>query len=112
MITNPACTTITARWCPVHGQCGCAPDYDLDDRDCPLHAHASAHAGPWLDDYAAGMLVEVCYPDPSEGWDRGVVVDVGSTGVVVDYDNDTYREPGPDYVTDPARIRPRTTETS
>ena len=43
------CTGITARWCPIHGDCRCEgfiggnPDSDMDDPICPLHAPDSSH---------------------------------------------------------------------
>lgn len=43
------CTGLTARWCPVHGDCNCPQDR-FDDRDmdglgnCPLHRMESTHA--------------------------------------------------------------------
>ena len=40
------CTGLTARWCPVHGDCTCPQDSDLDSPDCPLHAPLSSHAEP------------------------------------------------------------------
>lgn len=45
----PTCTGLTARWCPVHGNCNCNPIDDgmpgeMDDESCPLHAVRSAHA--------------------------------------------------------------------
>jgi len=43
---TPECTGVSARWCPVHGDCTCEPggDADLDEPDCPLHGTASDHA--------------------------------------------------------------------
>lgn len=43
-----ACTSISAFWCPVHGDCTCArlPDGDcmFDGENCPLHDGKSTHA--------------------------------------------------------------------
>ena len=46
---GPSCTGLTARWCPVHGDCICPrPDNelggDLADPMCPLHSPDSRHA--------------------------------------------------------------------
>lgn len=42
------CTGVSAKWCPVHGDCTCPNnngDYDsLNDDDCPLHSASSQHA--------------------------------------------------------------------
>jgi hypothetical protein len=45
------CTGLTARWCPVHGECTCGGDrattcqpYQMYDADCPLHGAQSDHA--------------------------------------------------------------------
>jgi hypothetical protein len=45
---EPECTGLTARWCPIHGDCVCPEgwDGDMDEPDCPLHASASQHAEP------------------------------------------------------------------
>jgi hypothetical protein len=42
----PACTGLSARWCPVHGDCTCPPDdsEDLAAHGCPLHSAGSDHA--------------------------------------------------------------------
>ncbi len=45
------CTGLTARWCPIHGDCTCPnpadrDDFgpsDMDDMHCPLHGEASDH---------------------------------------------------------------------
>lgn len=45
------CTGLTARWCPVHGDCACPDDSipelhvtaTLDDPQCPLHKPGSGH---------------------------------------------------------------------
>ena len=42
------CTGWGASWCPIHGDCTCAPDsyseYEAgDDHFCPLHGDRSAH---------------------------------------------------------------------
>lgn len=56
------CTGLSASWCPIHGDCSCAPnpaiadperawqDRHMDDPGCPLHAPRSSHAEP-----AAGL---------------------------------------------------------
>lgn len=49
---SAACTGLTARWCPVHGDCTCRNPADHDDfgpsdmsaPDCPLHGDSSDHA--------------------------------------------------------------------
>jgi len=48
------CTGLTARWCPIHGDCTCPerPDGDWDGSDdCPLHGLDSDHGEkiecPW-----------------------------------------------------------------
>lgn len=42
---KPECTGVSARWCPVHGDCTCAEEHeDLNEPDCPLHGTASNHA--------------------------------------------------------------------
>lgn len=38
---NESCTGLTARWCPIHGDCVCD---DMDDLACPLHRTDSDHA--------------------------------------------------------------------
>lgn len=41
------CTGLSARWCPIHGDCTCEADdwsKDLDSPTCPLHSSASTHA--------------------------------------------------------------------
>lgn len=42
--SNIECTEISARWCPIHGDCIC-PDEEvyLDDENCPLHSPSSSH---------------------------------------------------------------------
>lgn len=47
-----ACSGISARWCPVHGDCICqaAEENDLPDlnhTDCPLHGTATDHGDMW-----------------------------------------------------------------
>jgi hypothetical protein len=37
------CTGLTARWCPVHGDCACPAGGSMDGTSCPLHAPTSAH---------------------------------------------------------------------
>ena len=40
----PACTELTAAWCPVHGDCTCDRESDSwNEFDCPLHNSASTH---------------------------------------------------------------------
>lgn len=42
---RPACTGLTARWCPRCGDCSCEPyPADMNDPSCPLHAISSEHA--------------------------------------------------------------------
>lgn len=45
-VESRQCTGVSARWCPVHGNCRCsAVGYlGLNDPSCPLHAPTSAHA--------------------------------------------------------------------
>ena len=41
------CTGLTARWCPIHGDCTCSQDdsdSDYNDDGCPLHGVKSDHA--------------------------------------------------------------------
>ena len=42
------CTGLSAFWCPRCGDCTCERAHDgdccFDDRNCPLHGHASHHA--------------------------------------------------------------------
>lgn len=47
------CTGVTARWCPLHGECTCRVDdededdtYEVtfDNPSCPLHGRQSLHA--------------------------------------------------------------------
>jgi hypothetical protein len=49
---NRRCSGVSARWCPLHGECTCAinhPDEDelqeitMDNRSCPLHGGQSLH---------------------------------------------------------------------
>jgi len=55
---GPACTGITASWCPRCGDCKCPPLRkevgDMDAPGCPLHALDSAHA----EDPEVGALQE------------------------------------------------------
>ncbi len=37
-----ACAGLTARWCPVHGDCLCTPE--REHPRCPLHSAESTHA--------------------------------------------------------------------
>lgn len=47
----PACTGITATWCPTHGDCTCPTSVvifwqlaaPLNDPRCPLHGTVSTH---------------------------------------------------------------------
>lgn len=41
---NDRCTSLSARWCPNHGDCTCDGDQDLDDLLCPLHGPSTSHA--------------------------------------------------------------------
>lgn len=39
------CTGVSARWCPVCGDCTCPePERSMDSERCPLHSRASPHA--------------------------------------------------------------------
>jgi hypothetical protein len=38
------CTEVCATWCPIHGDCICEDQSDLNDEDCPLHSPSSEHA--------------------------------------------------------------------
>lgn len=44
---SPSCTGMTARWCPVHGDCICAETNAAGDwqpvAGCPLHDDVSGH---------------------------------------------------------------------
>jgi hypothetical protein len=40
---KPACTGISAIWCPLHGDCSCKNECDKNDDDCPLHSRHSNH---------------------------------------------------------------------
>lgn len=40
------CTGLTARWCPIHGDCTCPAEFPGDDHSCPLHGSFSQHADP------------------------------------------------------------------
>ncbi len=44
LIESQQCTGVSARWCPVHGDCACADWKDLNDPRCPLHRADSSHA--------------------------------------------------------------------
>lgn len=38
------CTEISARWCPICGDCTCRhPEESMSDEDCPLHSPMSRH---------------------------------------------------------------------
>jgi DNA modification methylase len=41
---RPACSGLTATWCPVHGDCACDREHGLDAHACPLHSLDSTHA--------------------------------------------------------------------
>lgn len=38
------CTSVSASWCPIHGECTCDGDEVSDDKNCPLHSDQSNHA--------------------------------------------------------------------
>lgn len=40
-VEDVACTGVTARWCPVCGDCNCRPAWD--GPTCPLHSSSSPH---------------------------------------------------------------------
>lgn len=40
------CTPLSARWCPVHGDCTCSQAGPLDRSACPLHDPTSGHPQP------------------------------------------------------------------
>lgn len=40
-VEDVACTGVTARWCPVCGDCNCCPAWD--GPTCPLHSSSSPH---------------------------------------------------------------------
>jgi len=48
MVTHPICTSVSAFWCPVCGDCTCERthygDCCFDDQKCPLHGSGSRHA--------------------------------------------------------------------
>lgn len=45
LLQAPACTGVSASWCPVHGDCVCDRENDeLNNIDCPLHSRQSSHA--------------------------------------------------------------------
>lgn len=45
---RPRCTGLTARWCPLCGDCSCGDGeaVELNDPACPLHAPTSQHGEP------------------------------------------------------------------
>jgi hypothetical protein len=46
-VNEARCTGVSARWCPIHGDCTCPDDYTdihyLNAEGCPLHDSASLH---------------------------------------------------------------------
>lgn len=53
MTTTTVCTGLTARWCPIHGNCTCGDEpkdlgwheeLDHPANTCPLHRAESDHA--------------------------------------------------------------------
>lgn len=50
------CTGVSARWCPVHGDCTCKDAMDLNDGDCPLHSESSDHGEPEIHETAWGTF--------------------------------------------------------
>lgn len=42
---GPVCTSASASWCPIHGDCCCDRERgQLDHPACPLHKRTSEHA--------------------------------------------------------------------
>jgi hypothetical protein len=58
------CTGLTARWCPIHGDCSCDEVEGLDGSACPLHAFGSNHVEGEIDPLAA-LAAEA--REPAEG---------------------------------------------
>lgn len=48
------CTSGSAAWCPIHGDCTCDREVSMDDKDCPLH-NGSNHDEGELHDYTDEM---------------------------------------------------------
>ena len=60
-IESQHCTGLSARWCPLHGDCSCPePEDSLDDPSCPLHDWKSSHAA--TQEVAGADLANVCGP--------------------------------------------------
>ncbi len=59
---EPTCTGMTARWCPIHGDCDCPETNAIGDWDftprCPLHGDASNHAIDELLDFMSNPPAE------------------------------------------------------
>lgn len=42
---TPECTSVSATWCPIHGDCNCDREAgEMNSEACPLHSRASTHA--------------------------------------------------------------------
>ena len=37
------CSEVSARFCPLCGECCCREEHDYNDEDCPLHSPYSFH---------------------------------------------------------------------
>jgi hypothetical protein len=59
------CTGLTARWCPVHGDCSCDAVEGLGGSACPLHAMDSNHVEGEIDPRAALAATPDARPDPT-----------------------------------------------
>jgi hypothetical protein len=58
------CTGLTARWCPIHGDCSCDAVEGLGGSACPLHAMGSNHVEGESDPLAALAATPDARPDP------------------------------------------------
>lgn len=72
------CTGLTARWCPVHGDCSC-PDAgdgrcDFESGSCPLHRTGSTHPdGGGVVEAAYGQTIEELADEAERGYDVGKI---------------------------------------
>jgi hypothetical protein len=64
MTTEPlGCTGISARWCPIHGDCVCPEipgsggEIDMNSDACPLHSFSSRHGEDVVIQTAWGPIV-------------------------------------------------------